>query len=500
MQNIAIFNGVTFETPNGRRLFSNLNFTLGSQLTALVGPNGVGKTCLAQLLSGELLPTEGNIRRNSSLTFFPQRQTPEPVTVEQFLSSDYQWSELGDKLLAAIDRQSLCTHLSGGEWMRVRLARVVDAGFLILDEPTNDLDRDARTLLLEFLRHRKAGTLLISHDRECLALCDEVLELSNKGLSKFGGGWNLYEEAKQRERSNLNTALEIAQRDREKAKAARVEKMARQEKRNRKGAEAVKRGGLPKILIGARKRRAQVTTGKLDTSTLECASNAVREAFMAFQEMKIDPLMYTDLVGSPIPSQKLVVASHNFNVRFQDWLYHEDLNFNWRGNIRLALKGANGSGKSTLIKAILGQDLGETRGELRRSPLKTLYIDQRCAQLDDTKNILENVRDVSILDESEVRNGLAKFLFTKDVVFQKVGLLSGGERLRAALARGLLSTEKPEFLVLDEPTNNLDLPNIEFLENLIAEFKGALLIISHDEIFLKNCGVTEEFLIRTERR
>src|SRR5262249_4131909 len=154
-------------------------------------------------------------------------------------------------------------------------------------------------------------------------------------------------------------------------------------------------------------------------------------------------------------------------------IYHEDLDFTWRGNIRVALKGANGSGKSTLLSALLGASL-HTRGELRRGDLATLYLDQRSSQLDDRKSVFETVRAGSPASDSEIRSGLARFLFSKDSVFQRVGDLSGGERLRAALARGFLAARKPQLLMLDEPTNNLDLVNVRFLERLISDFRGAL--------------------------
>jgi ATPase subunit of ABC transporter with duplicated ATPase domains len=491
---VVVVNHVSFETPNGRVLFRNLNFALDRKRSALVGPNGVGKTCLAKLLAGELSPSEGTIHRNGSLGFFPQRQLPETIAVDQYLAFDYSWSLLGEKLLEGIPRQELCSNLSGGQWMRVRLARAIKEDFLILDEPTNDLDRDGRQVLLQFLRDFEGGLLLISHDRECLRLCDEVLELSNRGFSKFGGNWDLYEEAKEQEREKLQYTLDSATRERDTALAERSEQKARQEKRNRRGAAAATRGGTPKILLGARKRKAQSTTGKIDSATLEQTQQAARDAWTAYSELKVDPLMYADLVGQEIPSQKLVAEAHDFNIRFQDWVYPRDLNFSWRGNIRLALKGANGSGKSTLLRALTGEEL-QTRGELRRGSLRSLCIDQRCAMLDDSKTVLENVRDFSMASETELRNGLAKFLFFKDSVFQKVETLSGGERLRAALACGFLGVEKPEFLILDEPTNNLDLVNVEFLENLLREYRGALLIISHDEVFLENCNVTDEFCL-----
>jgi ATPase subunit of ABC transporter with duplicated ATPase domains len=188
-----------------------------------------------------------------------------------------------------------------------------------------------------------------------------------------------------------------------------------------------------------------------------------------------------------------VAEAVGFNVHFETWLYPRDLNFAWRGNVRIAIRGGNGTGKSTLIKALLGEAY-DHRGELRRGHLQTLYVDQRCQILDEEKTLFENVREVSNLSESEIRNGLAKFLFAKDTVFQKVRELSGGERLRATLARGLLATTKPELLILDEPTNNLDLVNIQFLEQLIGQFRAALILISHDEIFLKNCRIESELI------
>lgn len=490
----VIINAVSFELPNGRVLFNNLNFSLNAKVTGLVGPNGVGKTCLAKLIAGTFEPHKGSIKTNSSVTYLPQREIPAAISVQEYLGADYAWPTLGEKLLSGIEREKPCTTLSGGQWMRVRLAKALNNQFLILDEPTNDLDREGREMLLQFLRKRNGGILLISHDREALGLCDEILELSNKGLSKFGGDFSDYSDAKTNERSHLQRDLELAERKRDQTYSERLEKIAKQEKRNRMGVKAGERGGMPKILLGARKRKAQVSTGKIDKDTLDRAKAAVSAAHEALSELKIDPVMYADLIGEKNPAQKLVAEAFNFNVFFTDWLYKEDLNFSWRGNIRLAIKGGNGSGKSTLIKALRGQNYN-TRGEFRSGKLRTLYIDQRCEMLDEQKTVLDNIRDVSPLSESDIRSGLAKFLFINDDVFKKVSDLSGGERLRAALALGLLQIDKPELLILDEPTNNLDLANIEFLENLVSEFKSALIVISHDEVFLENCAIEQVFTL-----
>ncbi|MCM2280799.1 MAG: ATP-binding cassette domain-containing protein [Bdellovibrionaceae bacterium] len=495
MHSAITAHGVTFELPNGRTLFENLNFTLDVKLTALVGPNGIGKTTLAKLISGELSPSSGVIRKGKSVAFFHQRENPKEIAVQDYLSSRYVWSILGAKLLEDIDQTLLCSHLSGGQWMRVRLAAVMHEQFLILDEPSNDLDRDAKKILLNFLREYQHGILLISHDREFLNICNDVLELSNRGIEKCGNGFEIYERQKAWERENSRIDLGRAKRERDRAKADRVLQVERQGKRNRQGKEAGVKTGMSKILIGARKRHAQTTTGKIDSSTMERANDRVKAAAEAFNEIKIDPVMYTDLMASEIPKQKLVAEAQDFNVQFGDkWLYKNDLNFSWRGSIRLAIKGANGSGKSTLVKALLGECF-KTKGKLKSGKQPVLYLDQRCAILDDSKSVFENARNVTAMSERDVRNNLAKLLFFGDSVFQEVRSLSGGERLRAALARGLLSKKKPELIIFDEPTNNLDLFNIRFLEGLIADYKGAVVIISHDELFLNKCGVNQIFYV-----
>jgi len=494
MSAIIIARGISYAFANGRELFSDLSFSLDTGLSALVGPNGVGKTSLAKVLAGELEPTGGYVQRHNRVALFAQRQAPEAVTVANFLSFHSEWSVHTERLLHNIDRDALCDTLSGGQWMRVRLARALGSAFLILDEPTNDLDREGRDAVISFLHHHRAGALLISHDRECLQLCEDVFELSNRGLARFGGGWSAYMGARQQERERLANALERTKRERDAMLAHRREQLAKQDKRNRHGAAAAKRGGAPKILLGARKGRAQATSAKLDAETLQKSQQAVRDAHEALSELKIDPVMYADLMGRDIAAQRLVAEAHQFNIRLQDWIYVRDLDFTWRGNVRVAVRGENGSGKSTLIKALLGGPFA-IRGTFRRGELHALYLDQQCAVLDDDVSVLDNVRAASSAAESELRSGLARFLFAKETVFQKARELSGGERLRAALACGCLASHKPELLLLDEPTNNLDLMNIEFLEQVVSEFRGALIVVSHDERFLDRCGITQELVL-----
>jgi ATPase subunit of ABC transporter with duplicated ATPase domains len=485
--------GLSFELPDGRELLRDLDLSLDEGLTALVGPNGVGKTCLARLLAAELAPAAGVVQRHLPVSLLCQRQDPEPITVAELLG-DHAWSPVSAELLREIDPDSPCTMLSGGQWMRVRLARALGDHYLILDEPTNDLDREGREAIEAFLRHHDRGALVISHDRELLASCREILELSNRGLAVFRGGWSAYTEAREQERERLEAALDLAKRERDAALVRKVEQSARLEKRSRQGAAAAARAGLPPLLAGARKRRAQVTSGRLSAQALQKSQEAVRAAHEALAELKVDPVMYARLSGHELPSGKLVAEARGFNVCFGDWLYLRDLDFTWRGGVRVAIRGGNGSGKTTLVKALLGESF-RTRGELRLGGASTLYIDQRCSLLDDRRSLLDNVSDVAHGSTSQLRTALAAFLFTGDSVFQKAGDLSGGERLRLALARAFLGSRQPELLMLDEPTNNLDLQNVAFLERVVRGFRGALVVISHDEQFLASCDISQELRV-----
>lgn len=486
---------ISFELPNGTVLFQEISFSLSARVTALVGANGTGKTTLAKIMAGELTPTSGRVLKNSSVSLFAQRESPHPVTLNEYLlDTSEQWSLLKSQLLQNIDGEKLCAQLSGGEWMRVRLAKHLAGGFVILDEPTNDLDREGREIVMKFVRETPHQVLLISHDRELLELSEEIIELSSHGISKFTGNWREFELSKEAEQKRLNRDLEVAKRERDRILTVRKEQVERQEKRERRGTRVARKGGMPRILAGTLKGRAQNTTGKIDVLTSERAREAVKIAYEAYEAVKVDPIMYADLLGGPVHPNKLIAEAINFNVRFKNLLYPKALNFCWRGNIRLALRGPNGSGKSTLIKAILGHAL-PIEGELKTGDLRILYIDQKNESLIEEKSILDNVKETNLRGETEIRNDLAKFLFTHDKVFQKVSTLSGGERLRANLAKGFLANDKPELLILDEPTNNLDLKNILFLENLIREFRGALIIVSHDETFLKNCRVEKVFEI-----
>lgn len=497
-----VFRHVGFEWPNGNVVFDNLGLALNQKVYSLVGPNGVGKTTLARLISSELAATSGEVVNNESVFYFRQEEDRPRFTIGEYLAEvSEQLNEFVAKFLNGIGFDRNCNELSGGEWTRVRLARVVASSttFLILDEPTNHLDREGRAAVGEFLKSYRGGVLIISHDRELLEKSKMVLELSSSGISVFDGTWGEYMNFKDSERSHLRNQLDVAKRNRDESLRERQEKLDRQAKRQRRGQKAAEAGGMPKILLGARKRRAQITRAKIDTATSEDVNKAVSQAWDAYQELKIDPVMYARLPRVELPQGKTVIEAEELNFKFNTSdknLWKRDLTFAFRGPERIAITGSNGSGKSTLLKLLKNESLpGVKTGLLRLGHVRSVFLDQDYSQLDPSKSIFENVRESAAMEESELYGLLAMFLFKGERSQQLVCELSGGERLRAALAKAFISTAPANVLFLDEPTNNLDLPNIEFLEGILKKYSGALVVVSHDSNFLANLGMTAEICL-----
>lgn len=500
-----LLQSIHFEWPSGHSVFQQLNLSLqAGRRYGLIGPNGVGKSTLAQLVEGTLTPTAGTVKRDLRVSYFLQREDAPELTVAEYLADLWlhvspRDGEAVEALQGAIAFEASCRDLSGGEWTRVRLLKQLASGadFIILDEPTNNLDREGRAGVLSFVRLTTRGLLVISHDRELLQEVDCILELSNQGLATYGGNWAFYEAERERERARLAESLERAKGAQDKARRERTEKLESQEKRMRAGQRGAESSGIPKIILGARKRQAQRTLGKLQSATGEELGRKVDAARAAFENLKVDQTIYADFPETALPAGKLVFEARDFNFRFagaEQWLWKHDLSFAVKGPARRQLAGRNGAGKSTFLQLLTGFEppAGETRGSLKLGELSFGLIDQDCRLLDPRQTVFENVNSSTTKGVVEIRNLLAQFLFPGKKAEQAVGTLSGGERLRAALAKILIADPVPQLLILDEPTNNLDMVNLDFLAGALAKFEGALLVISHDRHFLDDLGVEEE--------
>ncbi|HEU6451672.1 MAG TPA: ABC-F family ATP-binding cassette domain-containing protein [Gemmatimonadaceae bacterium] len=519
---------LSYALPDGRALFHELTLSFGRERTGLVGPNGSGKSTLVRLLAGELAPSSGVVNRGAAVAVLPQDFRPAPdaplavvLRIDERLRAlrrmeagestladlelvDDDW-ELPERAVAVLARFGL-SHLSldrpvgtvsGGEATRVALAGLAlgRPDFLLLDEPTNHLDAASREALYSFVEGWTGGILCVSHDRALLRRMDRIVELSSFGVRVYGGDYDAY-----RERRDLDDAA--AEREMESARAAlrRAEREARelgerQARREARGRRERATANMPKILLNARKAKAQATGARV-RAVIEREVEERRERLGAARsrvEERERPRF--ELASTGLPAGRTVLELLDVTVRFPgaDRLVLDGVSLHIVGPERVAVTGPNGSGKSTLLRVATGR-LAPDAGSVRRpSDGDVAFLDQEGVALDPALSVLENFNAFHPrMDATAARYALARFLFSHEAALQKVGTLSGGQRLRASLACVLGGEHPPSLLVLDEPTNHLDLDALEALESALREYDGALLVVSHDADFLE--------AIRVERR
>ena len=269
----------------------------------------------------------------------------------------------------------------------------------------------------------------------------------------------------------------------------------------RHGKARAENRGLSKIEKSGMQRQAQKTSSRLDKATATSLANAISNAKLALESTKSRPQIYAEFPRTKVENSKLIFEITDMNFRYTNsaaTLWQEPINLTIRGPTKLAIEGKNGSGKSTLIKLLTKSHeiSGEMSGKIKFGEISYFYIDQSLRFVDQKKSVLENVETNSNKDRVEIRNLLAQFLFSGEKVHQQAATLSGGQQLRLALAMALFSDPAPQLLILDEPTNYIDLSNLEFLEVALEKFKGALIVVSHDTTFLEKIGIDYRLRLR----
>lgn len=518
---------VAATTPDGRLLFENLNLTIGAERIGLVGRNGAGKSTLLALIAGSRAPRSGAVARTGSVGVLDQFPSLSgEIRVADLLGvglawdrlsriergegddadlSDADWTlparldqALSDVGLTGLDVERPASSLSGGQATRVGLARLLLAApdVLLLDEPTNNLDAEARGAVARLLARWRGGAVVVSHDRALLRDMDRIVELSSLGARSYGGGYDLYVERKALEAEAAQRDLDHAEREVRRVSREAQVAQERKARRDAAGRRFADRGGTPKILLGAMAERAQ-NSGAREGKLADKLAARAREA-KAAAEARVERAraLGFELPPSGLPEGRTVLALEDVGFAWPGAAPIID-GLSWRicGPERVALRGPNGAGKTTLIRLITGL-LAPTQGAVRLGAPFAL-LDQRAALLRDDETILENFLRLNPgASLNAAHAALARFLFRNTAAHQAAGTLSGGERLRAALACVLCAATPPQLLILDEPTNHLDLASIQAIEAALSAYDGALLVVSHDEDFLAAIGVERRIALK----
>ncbi|MFD3540987.1 ABC-F family ATP-binding cassette domain-containing protein [Streptomyces sp. NPDC058662] len=520
---------LSFDWPDGTPVLDGFQLTVGPGRTGLIGLNGCGKSTLLKLMAGELTPNEGQLSVAGTVGHLPQDVTLDTAlrvdealgiratrtalhAIEAGEATEANFAAVGDdwdveeRALAALDQLGLARvgldrtvgELSGGECVLLRLAALLLArpDVLLLDEPTNNLDLRARGRLYEAVESWTGVLVLVSHDRELLERVDQIAELRDGEVRWYGGNFTAYEEMLAAEQESAERMVRVAEADVQRQKRELIDAQVKLARRKRYGQKMFENKREPKIVMGARKRSAQESAGKHRIMHTEKLTQAKERLDRAEEAVRDDAEIRVELPATRVPPGRRVLTladvelAHGAAVR-GEW--------ELRGPERIALVGRNGSGKTTLLRMIAG--LPAPASGTAVTHVATRFLPQRLDVLDEDRTVVENVaRFAPQATNNVIRARLAHFLFRGTRADRPAGTLSGGERFRAALAALLLAEPAPQLLMLDEPTNNLDLASVRQLTDALESYEGALLVASHDVPFLESIGITRWLLLDGELR
>ena len=505
---------LSFQFANGETLLEDLTLSIDHTPTGIVGRNGRGKSILAQLIAGVLPPSSGSLNRTASVAYVPQavqvtagqsvaditgtaqaltalsRMAAGTALIDDLELIGERW-DLADRLRTALDAAGLAQlafdapadHLSGGQLARVAVIGALLTGpqLLVLDEPTNHLDSAGRQWLLRALKAWRGGLVVVSHDRQLLNTLSRIVELSPLGIRVYGGNYDAYRLQRDTGQHAAVAALEHArlERSRERRRLQNDhDALQRNAARSRKSAETANVDRITKA-------RWKGSAGEI-VSRVRSAHHALKHTLddqvrQAYERVEDETPTLLALPQSAIPNGRQVLALVEVQL---PWLDPAPLTLHLTGPVRLAVRGPNGCGKSTLLKVLAGLSR-PVSGECS-VPVPSAYIDQHLALLDDQRSILDqlNLLDTP-LAEAQLRTRLALLQLDAVRVTQPAGQLSGGERLKAAMAIALWRKTPAQLLLLDEPTNHLDLESVLAFEQALQGFTGAMVVVSHDQAFVQ---------------
>lgn len=526
-----IIQNLSYEHPARELLFESITFSVNQGAkAALIGRNGMGKSTLLKIIAEIIKPSKGKVIRSESLYYVPQHfgQYNE-LTVAQALgvsqklyalqailngeTSDEHFTVLNDdweieeRVLSALRKWQLphispekkMANLSGGEKTKVFLAgiSICQPEIILLDEPTNHLDGESRQQLYDFIEKSTATILMVSHDRTLLSLSEVTYELTKYGITTYGGNYELYKHCRDIQREALQGKMEEKEKTLRKSKMVAQKAAERKQKTDASNKKRNKDSGIPKIVLNQLQSYAENSSSKLKeahTKKMESLSSELKDLQQQSPDSRILKLK---LENANLHEGKMMAEAENLNYSFgNNPLWKSPLNFRISSGDRIVIKGANGSGKTTLLKLIIGE-LTPTIGTIQRNNFSYLYIDQEYEGIDNELSVIEQVERFNNLhlQEHELKTNLFRFLFSPESWEKSCAHLSGGEKIRLLFCCLTVSNSVPDMIILDEPTNNLDIESLEVISSTLNHYEGTLLVISHDLYFLNEIGVEEEIKI-----
>ncbi|EGD53929.1 abc transporter atpase subunit [Gordonia neofelifaecis NRRL B-59395] len=504
---------VSFSWPDGSTALSHVDGSFGSGRTGLVGRNGSGKSTLLKLIAGLLTPTAGHIDTAGDVGYLPQTLTlAAEATVAELLGihrvlaalraiesgdadpahfdvigDDWDIEARADEALdrlgfSAADLDRRVAELSGGEAVLIAVVglRLRRTAITLLDEPTNNLDRPTRARLAEMIDDWPGALVVVSHDLELLERMDATAELHDGVLTTFGGPYSEWKAHVDQEQAAAVAAARTAQQTLKTEKRQRVEAETKLARRERTAKKAQRDGGIPRIVAGMLANSAQGSAGAMRTTMDQKVQAAQAALDAADARVRDDDHISLDLPDPAVPRSRRIAefADGERTVVVQ-------------GPERVAVVGPNGAGKSTLIEQMVSgaePTPGRPRGLLLTE--RAGFLPQRLDGLDEQASALDNVKTVAPdAEPGLIRNHLARLLLRGAAVDRPVSTLSGGERFRVCLAKLLFADPPSQVLILDEPTNNLDVTSVEQLVDALRAYRGALIVVSHDHPFLSKLGL-----------
>ena len=482
-------------SAGGHVILSHVNFEIkGNEKIALVGRNGAGKTTLLKLIAGELSLDRDDRRQGAGVTssrrltvgmlkqqaFSDREQTVEEILLaacpfrDTFARERFEYEQEYDRIFtgfgfARADKHKKIGDFSGGEQTKIALIRLLleKPDILLLDEPTNHLDIATIQWLEQYLKWYEHAVVLVSHDRFFLdQVAEAVVEVSDGKLTRYAGNYSEYRTEKRK----------------------RIERQQKAWERQKEEEDR-----LNSVIERFRHKPTKASFARAKKKQLERMERVEKP-------VEDDVHLFTGNIEPLIPGSKWVFEAEHLKIGYDRPLL--EITMRIRRGQKLGILGANGAGKSTFLKTVAGllqpfqeKDRSVERRCVLGNNITIGYFDQHSAEIQSDKSVAEHFHDLfPALTEKEVRNILGMYLFTGKLASRRVSDLSGGEKARLVLAELLQS--RPNFLILDEPTNHMDVQAKETLESAFQAYQGTILFVSHDRYFIRQ--VAQSVLIFEE--